>query len=229
MAFKPTNLPDQIARYLRNKIIRGELPPGKRIGEAELAQELGVSRGPIREAFLILEKKMLIELTPRRGVRVTEMSAAFIDCLYDVLTELYALLARKTAEMRTEEDLHALGEAMQKLEDFAAAGETTGYYEAVFEYSAVCRQIIRNPLLDRLLEDFEPSVRRTEFASFSQRLVELGRNVQILRDLTRYIQEGDGEAAAQTIRDYLVVEKKFAMELRMEVPDDQKGNTGNQE
>ncbi len=216
MMFKAANLPDQIARYLQNRIIRGELPPGKKINEAELAPELGVSRGPIREAFLILEKKMLVELLPRRGARVTEMSVSLIDSLYDILTELYGLLAERTAEKRTDEDLRALGDVMKSLEDFADAGDTTGYYESLFEYAAVCRRAVQNPLLDRLLEDYEPSVRRTEFLRFSQRVVKLEKNVQMVRKLTRHIQERNGQMAGKTIREIVRQEKKIAIELPTE-------------
>jgi hypothetical protein len=73
------NLSEQIAGYLRVQIIRGELAPGERILEAKLAETMEVSRGPIREALRSLEKTRLIELTPRRGARVTEMSPVDIE------------------------------------------------------------------------------------------------------------------------------------------------------
>jgi hypothetical protein len=59
-------------------------------------------------------------------------------------------------------------------------------------------------------------VRRTEFASLSRRIAELEKNVQFIRKLNQHIREGNGEMAAQTIRDYLAVEKRFAMEFRIE-------------
>jgi DNA-binding GntR family transcriptional regulator len=67
--------------YLRNQIIKGELKADERIREAELAKELGVSRGPIREGLQILEIKRLVERKPSRGTRVVRMSSSYADWL----------------------------------------------------------------------------------------------------------------------------------------------------
>ena len=67
---------------------------------------------------LILEKTRLIELTPRRGARVTEMSQVDIESLYDVLTELYTLVARKAAENREQEDLQKIDRTLFRAKGF---------------------------------------------------------------------------------------------------------------
>ncbi len=90
--------------YVSDKIIRSELKPGEKIQEEKLAEELGVSRSPVRESLRILEKARLVEVVPRHGARVTEMTATFVEYLFDILGELYALGARRFAERSTEDD-----------------------------------------------------------------------------------------------------------------------------
>ncbi len=212
MAFKAShNLDEQIAEYLGTQIIQGELEPGERILEARLAEELGVSRGPIREALRILERKRLVKLIPRRGARITEISAAYIEWLYDILNELYSLVARRAAENRTQKDLAQIRRSVKRIEDCAIRGDVPGYYDAIFEYASIGQQAARNPLLDQILKDLEPSTRRAQFASLSLRTEDLKQNVAFFEHAARYVEEKNGEMASQIIRAYAQNEKEFAL------------------
>ena len=216
MTFKASgNLAEQIAQYLSDKIIRAELAPGERILETKVAEEVGVSRGPIREALRILEKKRLVELIPRRGAKVTEMSVIYFNWLYDILAELYALVARKGAENCSEEDLRMIRAALKNIEDCSEKGDVAGYYNAIFEYAAMGQQAAGNPLLDQILNDLEPITRRIQFASLSLRAEDLRKNVVFFQNATQYIKKGNGEMAAQTIRNYAQNEREFAIKNGM--------------
>jgi DNA-binding GntR family transcriptional regulator len=68
--------------FLRNKIITGELKPGARLNEAELAAVLGVSRAPVREALSVLEKDNLVARLPRRGTYVPELTLDSLEKVY---------------------------------------------------------------------------------------------------------------------------------------------------
>ncbi len=205
------NLSEQIAGYLRVQIIRGELAPGERILETKLAEHMDVSRGPIREALRILEKTRLIELTPRRGARVTDMSLEDIESLYDVLTELYALVAGKSAENRAQEDLKRIKEAVEGAEACASRGDPAGYYDSIFAFADAIRKASRNTLADQILADLEPATRRTQFATLSQRFDDLEKNVTFFQKAARHIEKGDAAAAAEIIRKYAQNEKAFAL------------------
>lgn len=212
MAFKASNnLDEQIAEYLSAQIIRGEMEPGERILEARLAEELGVSRGPIREALRILERKRLVKLVPRRGAKVTEISVEYIEWLYDILYELYSLVARRAAENRTQKDLAQIRRSVKKIEDCAARGDVSGYYDAIFEYASIGQRAAKNPLLDQMLKDLEPNTRRAQFASLSRRTEDLRNNVVFFERTARYVEEKNGEMASQTIRAYVQNEREFAM------------------
>ncbi|MBE0480793.1 MAG: GntR family transcriptional regulator [Dehalococcoidia bacterium] len=218
-AFKASdNLGNQIADYLSERIITGELQPGERILEARLAQELGVSRGPIREALFILEHKGTVKLVPRRGARVTEVSLPYIEWLYDVLIELYALTARKAAENRSNKDLAQIRRALKKIEQSAARGDYAGYYSAIFEFASVGLLAAKNPVLTEIIADLEPGTRRVQFASLSRRVEDLQRNVVFFKDVVRYVENKDPENACQTIRTYAQNEKVFALNNRKALP-----------
>src|SRR5690606_12362343 len=74
MTLRAVSLSEQIADHLAEQIVRGERKPGEKLPEAELAKQLEVSTNSLREAFRLLEKQHLIELQPRRGARVCEVS-----------------------------------------------------------------------------------------------------------------------------------------------------------
>ena len=93
MTFKVSSgLAEQITEYISDKIIRMEIKPGERVLEINIAKELGVSRSPITEALRILEKTRLVELIPRKGARVTEMSENFIEQLIYLNNQLKILI-----------------------------------------------------------------------------------------------------------------------------------------
>ena len=124
------NLPEQVARVIGYRIIRNQLKPGERILEAKLAEAMGVSRSPLREALRILEKQKLVELIPRKGAKVTKISASHIIWFYDIFEALYALAARESAEKADDEDRSALRMALQRIENAAAERDIEAYYSA---------------------------------------------------------------------------------------------------
>lgn len=203
----------QIAKILAGRIIRGELQPGQRILEQTVSDEMGVSRSPVREAFLTLEKQRLVEILPRRGARVTEMSKENIESLYDLVTELYALAARKSAEFHTEEDLRGIRKTVENIKACAEEGNPDKYYEAIFEFSLAALDIARNPLLTQTLGDLNALTRRAQFGTLSRRADDLTNNVGFFERALEYVEKGDPEGAAQTIRAYARNEKDFAMKL----------------
>ncbi|MFE7423498.1 GntR family transcriptional regulator [Rhodococcus sp. NPDC057529] len=91
-------LPKQIYAIIRERIISGEYPPGSRLRERELSQELDVSRVPLREALPLLESDGFIQILPRRGAVVTQLSLRDIEELFDLRLALEPYAARCAAE-----------------------------------------------------------------------------------------------------------------------------------
>ena len=97
MSLKAVSLSEQIAQHLAEQIITGTLAPGARLPENELAKQLDVSTNSLREAFRVLEKQHLIELQPRKGARVCDVSDEQVHDLYDFLFMLLSRFAGQAA------------------------------------------------------------------------------------------------------------------------------------
>ena len=89
------NLSEQIAEHLIENIINFKIPPGDRLLEQKVSEELGVSRSPVREAFRVLEKTGLVELVPRCGVKVTGFTEKRIEAYCDVFILLFGHVVRR--------------------------------------------------------------------------------------------------------------------------------------
>jgi DNA-binding GntR family transcriptional regulator len=209
---KIANLSEQIADHMTEKIIRLEIRPGERIMETRIADELKVSRSPIREALRILEKTRLVELIPRRGARVTELSETFIVHLCDVLTVLFCLMARQCVENATAGNLETIDAAAKRSRDCVARGDVYDYYTALFDFAVAALKATRNPLLEQMIHELLPNVRRLIYASFSIRKETLARNVAVVMTGNRYLQERNAKMAEITVTDYINKARAFALE-----------------
>ena len=105
-AYKP--LREIVSDALRQAIRDGLLPPGERLMEIPLAEELGVSRTPIREAIRILEQEGLVVMIPRRGTYVADMSLKDVTEVFELRSILEELAAELAAERITNEEIEAL-------------------------------------------------------------------------------------------------------------------------
>ncbi len=207
------NIPETITREISEKIIRNELKPGERIYEAKIAEELGVSRSPVREALRILEKNRLVELIPRKGARVAEISSAHIEWFYDVFEALYGLAARKVTEKAGEQDRADLGAALEKIEAAASAKDVEKYYEGIFEFAAIGMRAAANPLLAQILMDLWPSNRRIQYATISRRKDTLEENAGFFRKIYELLDSPDEVEAEAAVRAYARNEKQVALEM----------------
>jgi DNA-binding GntR family transcriptional regulator len=108
-----TSLANEAFGKLVEAITSGEFEPGERLSEAELARQLGISRGPLREALGRLEGR-LVTRTPRIGVRVIEFSRADLEQLFFVREALEGMAARLAAEKMTDAELDAVSELLSQ-------------------------------------------------------------------------------------------------------------------
>ncbi len=112
---------EYVARALREAILQGELKPGTRLDQTKVAQELKVSRTPVRNALLLLTNEGLVEMVPHVGAVVSEVSPEGIEEIFFLRGVLEGVAARLAAEQMTDEDLAAL---QQTLDSLDAADDT---------------------------------------------------------------------------------------------------------
>jgi len=216
------NLAQEIADQISERIIRMEIAPGERILEAGIAQELNVSHSPVREAMRILERYRLVELSPRRGARVTEMSELHVGWLFDIMIDLLGLIARLCSENRTSEDLDRLIAQEEKATACAANDDSIEYFTALYEFSLLALKATGNPLLEQMIRDWMPGLRRAYFLSLSYSSYNLQESAGTLRETKQHIIEGNAEAASKTIQSHTSLEKERVLEIiRRHAPSDQ--------
>lgn len=137
---------------LAQDIIESRILPGEQLNSIDLAARFGVSRTPVREALMLLEKEGLVEIRPRRRPRATPIVADRVEEVYQLRAELYALVARQAARAISPEDLERLRLILGLMEKSHASQRTTSYfwYNVVFhEHLAAAT---RNRTLKRAID-----------------------------------------------------------------------------
>jgi DNA-binding GntR family transcriptional regulator len=118
MAIEPVQklpLPETIQRQIKAAIATGELAPGQMLRQEELAQRLGASRAPLREALSRLEAEGLVVLLPRRGYAVMALDGDEIGELFDLRIALEKRMAQAAVKRRTDRDLDRLKEILRAM------------------------------------------------------------------------------------------------------------------
>jgi DNA-binding GntR family transcriptional regulator len=117
-----SNLAESVSDLLRESIVNGQITPGTHLIEADIAKQLNVSRGPLREAFRILEKEGLLENRPGRGTYVSQPSERYIKEAYSLRGILEEEAFRLAVKNRTEADLNQLENALEEMFNAAKSG-----------------------------------------------------------------------------------------------------------
>ncbi len=113
---------------LESMIVSGQMKPGERLNEQQLAQRFGVSRGPIREAVRALEGAGFVEAVTNKGVFVRQLTVAEVRELYDVRAALFGLAGRLLAERSSEATVSKLEALLTAMEQAAANRDFDAYY-----------------------------------------------------------------------------------------------------
>ncbi|MCI3946452.1 GntR family transcriptional regulator [Pseudomonas syringae] len=185
MTFKaPDSLAEQIAHHLAERIIRGELKPGERIQEQKVTQALNVSRGSVREALLILERRHLVVILPRRGAQVTVLNAHNVTSLCSLMSELYILLANAVVDhWKVEEDLAPFMVIKQRLRASFEQQDAKTFVEESFNVMRAAYLFANNPYLQETVENLQPSMSRSYFLALEQRKAEMSDYLALFADL----------------------------------------------
>lgn len=121
-------LSEQLRDRIEERIVTGHYPPGTRLDEVELASTFGVSRTPIREALIQLSVAGLVDMRPRRGSVVAEITSARLAEMFEVMAELEAFCARRAALFADDADRKALLAAHAACEQAVEADDPDRYY-----------------------------------------------------------------------------------------------------
>lgn len=157
---------DEVYAALLGWIVGGTLGPGERVRDKELAEALGVSRTPVREALQRLEDIGLAETSASRWTRVAPLDVARAGEVYPVVWALKAMAVSLAERRLTDEDLRAMEEANARLERALGTGDVVGvsWADRDFHDVFVARSLNRESA--KILDDFKVKIRRLEIAHF---------------------------------------------------------------
>jgi DNA-binding GntR family transcriptional regulator len=122
-------LSENVFRRIQAAIVKGEIAPGSKISEPELARTYGISRGPLREAIHRLEGQRLLVRIPHVGARVVSLSHAELIELYEIRESLEGMACRLAAERMTGEEIDELRRVLETHERDEAFQAGRGYYQ----------------------------------------------------------------------------------------------------
>ncbi len=175
------SLSEQIAKHISEQIISGELVEGERIQELRIAKELDVSRGSVREALLLLERTHLIQIFPRRGAIVSEMSAQQVRALFDSCAMLSGQIVQRIAGTWRQHEAEQFQKLMEQIQEECRHGHTEKFYDLIFQYLARQQEMVANPYLMNFYQELLPSVRRSYFLTLNTSRRELQESFELFR------------------------------------------------
>lgn len=156
--YKP--LREVIFNTLREAIIVGELKPGERLMEVQLADKMGVSRTPVREAIRKLELEGLVNMLPRKGAHVADLSAKDIMDVLEVRSTLDGLATTLAASRITEEELKELKHVQAQFVNYVEKDNLQGSIKKDVEFHELIYRASRNEKLIQIANNLREQVQR---------------------------------------------------------------------
>ena len=194
---------------LRKAMLKGELQPGERLMEIALANRLGVSRTPVREAIRMLEHEGLVVMKPRRGAQVAKITEQELNDVLEVRKSLEMLAANKACERMTEEDMKAMRDAGAEFRKLALNPncDLTALTEADVAFHDTIYRGTRNRRLNQILANLREQMYRFRLeylkdASIRESLVSEHEEIM------KAVAGRDGELAADLIGEHIDNQQK---------------------
>ena len=149
----PAQLERRVYERVRDEIVSGALRPGEQLVEARIAADLGVSKTPVREALIRLQRDGLVEIEPYRGARVLEPSATDIREILELRLLIECQIARDLAAHRPAGVLKALESSVAESRTAFATGDTPRVLDSLTAFSDILAEACGNSRMLKLLVD----------------------------------------------------------------------------
>jgi phosphonate utilization transcriptional regulator len=203
------SLPALVGRELTHRILAGELAAGAKLNEADIALRLGVSRGPVREAFRALEVAGLVRLEKNRGVYVRELSSAEADEIFELRALLDEFAGRRAAQHATAEDVRTLTAMVERMDEATRQGDADVYFELNLAFHDRIVGLAGNAKLGELYRRLVNELALFRRASFDH-AANLPRSAAEHRAIVERIAARESEAAASLLRAHAMASRERA-------------------
>ena len=216
MRLVPGSLHDEAAARLRERIFSGELAPGSFLDEPALAEQLQISRTPLREALKVLTAEGLVRHEPRRGCFVAEVTAQDLDEIFPIIALLEGRCAREAAGNATDAELAALESLHERLARQARAGRIQDYFKTNYQIHETIIELAGNRWLAQVIGDLRKIVKLA-------RLQQLHAPGRLDRSLSEHLavfaalKARDADGAEAAMRTHLTRQREALRELAHDV------------
>jgi DNA-binding GntR family transcriptional regulator len=155
----------QVARALRHAIVTMRIRPGEMLSEQDIATRFGVSRQPVREAFIKLSEAGLVRVLPQRGTLVVKISLAAVEDARFIREAVECAVAREAASRADAGVAASLAESLARQRRAARAKDLEGFFALDEEFHRLLAEGAGRPSAWRIVEDVKPQMDRMRFLS----------------------------------------------------------------
>lgn len=198
-------LSEQVAKVITEGLLEGRFQPGERLVENELAELLGVSRSPIREALTELSNSGLVDRQPGRGAAIRQWSAKDLEDLFSIRKLLEGEVARLVFKALPGLDISALDALVDEMDQAAADQDYSRMIELDVNFHRTLWKLAGNRLLEQVLQDLS-----LQFRLFLTMNWKFHGGIEMVatnhRRILKALREGPSERVRQAMADHVVVE-----------------------
>jgi DNA-binding GntR family transcriptional regulator len=212
-ALENLTLWQRVHDHLRDQILSGDLEPGTELTELTLSEQLGVSRGPIREALGRLASQGLVTVRPRRGAVVRSLSKEEFIELYQVREALEMMAVKLAVPQLRDEDFTALQDLIDTMARHAERNEVEEFFDANMAFHARLLEASGNGMLQEFYGQLLGQLGRYRLRSLTLR-GNLRRSVAEHAAILRAAKRGDAERAARLMSEHIRVPQRSLKALR---------------
>lgn len=198
--YKP--LRDIVFDAIKEAILTGRLKPGERLMEVQLAEEMGVSRTPVREAIRKLELEGLVVMVPRKGAYVSGLTLKDVAEVFEIRSSLEGLAAALAAERITEDEIKSLDKILSDITQASEKGDTETVIKKDMEFHQILFSASRNQRLAQIINNLKEQIDRFRIQSFSNP-VRVKSVLSEHKGIIDAIKQGDAENAEKLAKAHI--------------------------
>lgn len=213
------SLTSKIFSILRDKILEGDFKKSEKLVEAKLAEELGVSRTPVREALKQLELEGLVENLPNRGVYVKGITRQDVDDIYTIRMAIEGISVEWAIERMTPEELKRIEEIYELMEFYTSKNDVDKISELNTKFHEAIYKATKSRYLEQILKDFQYYIKNTREKSLKTQgrlQTALDEHKEILENL----KVRNKEAARKSLEKHIITSKENAAKILKNNEDD---------
>jgi DNA-binding GntR family transcriptional regulator len=205
-------LHDQVAARLRTMLIEGRIPPGGKLNERELCEQLRVSRTPLREAIKVLAGEGLVDLLPHRGAVAVKLTEADVLNAFELLAALEGMSGELAAQRITDEELSELRALHYEMMASFTRRDLSSYYRLNAQVHTAISEAAKNPLLASTYRSINARVQSLRFRT-NQNEAKWRRALKEHEAMLEAISARDAKASRAVLMQHLNNKRDTVLEL----------------